>query len=115
MQSTGTSVTASTVAASTANVFVNASGWNSLPAWPVSANTGMNASTMIAIEKNTGRPTRRVDSRTARHTARRSRTSMPLRSTCRNAFSVTTMPASTSTPMAMAMPARLMMFDEMPA
>jgi hypothetical protein len=32
----------------------------------------------------------------------------------RNAFSVTTMPASTSTPMAIAMPARLMMFDEMP-
>ena len=29
----------------------------------------------------------------------------------RNAFSVTTMPASTSTPMAMAMPARLMMFE----
>ena len=78
VQSTGTSVTARMVAASTANVFVKASGWNSLPAWPVSANTGMNASTMIAIEKNTGRPTSRVDSSTARHTARRSRTSMPL-------------------------------------
>ena len=33
----------------------------------------------------------------------------------RNAFSVTTMPASTSTPIAIAIPARLMMFDEMPA
>ena len=114
MQSTGTTVTASTVAAITANVFVKASGWNSLPAWPVSANTGMNASTMIAIEKNTGRPTSRVDSRTVAHTARRSRTLIPLRSIWRNAFSVTTMPASTSTPIAMAIPARLMMFDEMP-
>ena len=65
MQSTGTSVTAITVAASTANVFVNASGWNSLPSWPVSANTGTNASRMIAMEKNTGRPTSRVDSSTA--------------------------------------------------
>ena len=68
VQSTGTSVTAMTVAASTANVFVNASGWNSLPSWPVSAKTGMNASRMIAIEKNTGRPTSRVDSRTVCHT-----------------------------------------------
>ena len=56
VQSTGTSVTAMTVAASTANVLVNASGWNSLPSWPVSAKTGTNASRMIAIEKNTGRP-----------------------------------------------------------
>ena len=64
MQSTGTSVTAMTVAASTANVFVNASGWKSLPSCPVSANTGTNASRMIAIEKNTGRPTSRVDSST---------------------------------------------------
>ena len=51
-----------TVAASTAKVLVNASGWNSFPSWPVSANTGMNANRMMAIEKNTGRPTSRVDS-----------------------------------------------------
>ena len=70
---------------------------------------------MMAIEKKTGRPTSRVDSRTVSHTRWRSRGSMPRCSTNRNAFSVTTMPASTSTPIAMAMPARLMMFEEMPA
>ena len=77
VQSTGTSVTAITVAASTAKVFVNASGWNSFPSWPVRAKTGTNASTMIAIEKNTGRPTSRVDSSTVSHTRRRSRGSTP--------------------------------------
>ncbi len=65
VHSTGTSVTAMTVAASTAKVFVNASGWKSLPSWPVSAKTGTKASRMIAIEKKTGRPTSRVDSSTA--------------------------------------------------
>ena len=54
-------MTAISVAASTANVLVKASGWKSLPSWPVSAKTGTNASRMIAIEKNTGRPTSRVD------------------------------------------------------
>ena len=56
VQSTGTSVTAMTVAASTAKVLVKASGWNSLPSCPVSANTGTKASRMMAIEKKTGRP-----------------------------------------------------------
>ena len=69
---------------------------------------------MIAIEKNTGRPTSRVDSRTVFQTSG-DRVGSTLRcSTNRKAFSVTTMPASTSTPIAMAMPARLMMLDEMP-
>ena len=77
MQSTGTSVTAMTVAASTANVLVNASGWNSLPSCPVSAKTGTKASRMIAIEKKTGRPTSRVDSSTVSQTRRRSRGSTP--------------------------------------
>ena len=56
LQSTGTSVTATTVAASTANVLVKASGWNSLPSWPVSANTGRKDSRMITTEKKIGRP-----------------------------------------------------------
>ena len=45
---------ATTVAARTAIVFVKCQGWNSLPSWPVSANTGINASRTMAIEKNTG-------------------------------------------------------------
>ena len=70
---------------------------------------------MIAIEKNTGRPTNRVESRTVSQIRWRSLASTPRCSTNRNAFSVTTMPASTSTPIAMAMPARLMMLEEIPA
>ena len=53
---TGTSVTDSTVAPITANVFVKASGWKSFPSSPVSEKTGRNASRMIAIEKKIGRP-----------------------------------------------------------
>ena len=49
---------------------------------------------MIAIEKNTGRPTSRVDSRTVSRTPERSRGSTPRCSTNRKAFSVTTIPAS---------------------
>ena len=70
---------------------------------------------MIAIEKNTGRPTKRVESRTVSQTRVRSLASTLRCSRNRKAFSVTTMPASTSTPIAMAIPARLMMLEEMPA
>ena len=63
------------------------------------------------MEKKMGRPTNLVEVNTVCHTACRSCTSMPDCSKCRNAFSVTTMPASTSTPIAMAMPASDMMFD----
>ena len=97
-----------------ANVFVNASGWKSLPSWPVSANTGMKARMMIAIEKKMGRPTRRVDSSTVAATAWRSRGSTPRFSMNRKAFSVTTMAASTRTPIAMAIPASDMMFEVIP-
>jgi len=65
------------------------------------AKTGMKASTMMAIEKKIGRPTRRVASSTVAATAARSRGFTPRFSMKRNAFSVTTMAASTSTPMAM--------------
>ena len=114
LQRTGTSVTDRTVAPVIAKVFVNARGWNSLPSWPVRANTGMKARMMIAIEKKIGRPTRRVASETVASTARRSRGFTPPFSMKRKAFSVTTIPASTSTPMAMAMPASDMMFELIP-
>ena len=114
LHSTGTSVTDRTVAPTMAKVLVNASGWNSLPSCPVSAKTGTKARMMTAIEKKMGRPTRRVASSTAAVTAARSRTFTRRSVTTRNAFSVTTMAASTRTPMAMAIPASDMMFEVMP-
>ena len=114
MQSTGTSVTAMKAAPNMANVLVKARGWKSFPSCPVKAKTGTKASTMIAIEAKIGSPTVFVASSTARHTRALSFVSMPSFSIARYAFSVTTMPASTKSEMAMAMPASDMMFDVMP-
>jgi hypothetical protein len=114
LQSTGTSVTASNVAPAMEKVFVKASGRNSLPSWPVRAKTGTKARMMIAIEKKMGRPTTHVASSTASVTRARFRVLIPWRSMWRKAFSVTTMAASTSTPMAMAIPASDMMFEVTP-
>lgn len=66
---------------------------------------------MIASEKKIGRPTRRVASSTVSATGRRLRVFTPRFSMNRN---VTTMPASTSTPMAIAIPASDMMLEVMP-
>ena len=68
----------------------------------------------MAIEKKIGRPTSRVASSTASITWRRLRGSIPRCSMKRKAFSVTTMAASTSTPIAMAMPASDMMLEVIP-
>lgn len=68
----------------------------------------------MAVEKKMGRPTTRVASRTAAVTRARSRVPIPRCSRWRKAFSVITMAASTSTPMAIAMPASDMMFEVMP-
>ena len=69
---------------------------------------------MIAIEKKMGRPTSRVASTTVSATRRRSRGFTLRCSIKRKAFSVTTIAASTSTPMAIAMPARDMMLEVSP-
>ncbi len=69
---------------------------------------------MIASEKKIGRPTRRVASSTVSATRRRLRVFTPRFSMNRNAFSVTTMPASTRTPIAIAIPASDMMFELIP-
>jgi hypothetical protein len=114
VHSTGTRVTERMVAPAMAKVLVKASGWKSLPSWPVRAKTGMKANTMMAIEKKMGRPTRRVASSTVAATARRSRGFTPRCSMKRNAFSVTTIAASTSTPIAMAIPASDMMLEVIP-
>ncbi len=57
VQSTGTIVTASSVAPIMAKVLAKASGWNSLPSSPTSVNTGMKARMMISMAKKMGRPT----------------------------------------------------------
>ena len=67
LHNTGTTVTASSVEPTIANVFVHASGWNNLPSCPVSANTGTNARMMIAIAKKMGRPTCLQTSRVTCH------------------------------------------------
>ena len=69
---------------------------------------------MIAMEKKTGRPTSLVESSTVSQTAFRSFGSIFRCSRKRNAFSVTTIPASTSTPMAIAIPASDIRFELMP-
>ena len=68
----------------------------------------------MAIEKKIGRPTSRVASRTVSVTRDRLRGFTPRFSMNRNVFSVTTIAASTSTPIAMAMPASDMMLDVIP-
>ena len=122
--STGTMVTAINVAPTNAKVFVHASGWKSLPSWPPITNTGTKARMTMAMAKKIGRPTcwaaARVMSQVSRAVRRAGEPSpffalsSSARSQCRMTFSVITIPASTSTPMAMAMPESDMMFDEMP-
>ena len=56
VQRTGTSVTESSVAPATAKVLVKASGWKSLPSWPVRAKTGIKARMIMAMEKKIGPP-----------------------------------------------------------
>ena len=68
----------------------------------------------MAIEKKIGRPTMREASSTVASTRARSRGFTPRCSIRRKQFSVTTMAASTRTPMAMAMPASDMMLELMP-
>jgi len=72
---------------------------------------------MTSIEKNIGRPTWVAASSVCLNTSggvRRRFSSSSARSQWRMTFSVMTMPASTSTPMEMAMPVSDMMCDGMP-
>src|SRR5881394_1051713 len=57
VMSAGASVTDASAANAIANVFVNASGLNSRPAWPLSAKIGRNAAVMMSSEKKIGGPT----------------------------------------------------------
>jgi hypothetical protein len=90
---------------------LSATGANSLPSRPSSVSSGTNTSAMISTPVATGCAT----SVTARYsTCRRGRrraSSLPRRST---AFSTTTTAASTSMPMAIARPPRLIRLALMP-
>ena len=87
-----------------------ASGWNSLPSWASSVNTGRNDTVMISRLKNSAGPT-------SLHAATISGwrgASAPARSICLCAFSTITIAASTMAPMAIAIPDRLMILEFSP-
>ena len=112
--STGTRVTDSSAAPAMAKVLVKASGENSRPSWPSSANTGRKDTVMISSEKNSAGPTSLQASTIA---AARCGWVAPSgrRSMCLCAFSIITIAASTIAPIAIAIPPRLMMFEPRPS
>ena len=127
--SAGTSVTARMEAAAIENVLVSASGRNMRPSTCSSVNTGRKLTVTIRSEKNSDGPTSFAASMTARtRSPSASWGGSPLaapspevdlfasraRSMCLCAFSTMTSEASTITPMAMAIPPRLMMLALMP-
>ena len=109
--SAGTTVTDSSAAAAMANVLVQASGLNSSPSCASKAKIGRNETVMMSSEKNSDGPT----SLAASISTSVRGFSGGARSRCLCAFSIMTMAASIMAPMAMAMPPRLMMLDEMPS
>ena len=109
--SAGTTVMERSAAAAMAKVLVQASGLNSSPSCASSAKIGRNDTVMMRSEKNSEGPTS--------HAASISTSARGLsggaRSKCLCAFSIMTIAASIIAPMAIAIPPRLMMFDEMPS
>ena len=111
----GTSVTEMIAVPISAKVLVKASGWNSLPSWPVSAKTGRNEMHHDHDGEEDRPPHLAAGAdddlrRVARDLVRR-RSAAVRRCV---AFSSITMAWSTRMPMEMAMPESDMMFDEMP-
>ncbi len=106
--SAGTKVMESIAAAAIANVFVQASGWNSRPSWASSAKIGRNEMVTISRLKNKEGATSTAASIKIRVRAAAGSCSIRL---C--AFSIMTIAASTIAPMAMASPPRLIMFEPM--
>ncbi len=102
---TGTSVTERSAAAATAKVLVYASGLKSLPSWASSVNMGMKETVMIKREKKSAGPT----SLAASVIISQCGFFPPSRSMCLCAFSIMTMAPSIITPIAMAIPPRLIM------
>ena len=106
----GASVIDRIAAANIANVLVYASGRNSRPAWPASVKIGRKLTVMSSSEKKIGRPTSLQASMMMR--LRSLPGGAAARRTC--AFSISTMAASASSPIAIAMPPSDMMFEVRP-
>ena len=109
--STGITVSESTSEPDSANTIDSATGLNSLPSSPCSASSGRNTMTMIAMPEATG--TRDLAHRAVDHVQPRQRCRWSC-ARCVTMFSTTTTAASTSMPMAMASPPRLIRFALMP-
>ncbi len=88
-----------------ANVLVNANGENSFPAWPLKEKTGMNATTMMRMAKKMAEPTSFEAVITVLSFLSR------VKARCLDMFSVITIPASTITPIEIAIPPKDMMFE----
>ena len=108
--SAGTNVTDRNAAAPMAKVLVKASGLKRRPSCPSSVKIGRNETVIMSSEKKRAGPTSLAAS------MRISVLGLPggARSRCLCAFSIMTIAASTIAPMAIAIPPRLMMFDEIP-
>ena len=109
---------ASRVEPTIAKVFVKASGWKSFPSCPVSAKTGHKGEDDDRHREEDGTAdllarVERMTSRSRPRSADACLLSPPLRNGGSH-FPSCTMAASTSTPIAMAMPESDMMFDVMP-
>ncbi len=101
----------SSAAAAIANVFVQASGLNSNPSCASNAKIGKKETVIMSSEKNSDGPT----SLAASISTSVRGFSGGARSRCLCAFSIMTIAASIMAPIAMAIPPRLMMLDEMPS
>ena len=110
--STGTSVSDNSSEAPRAKTMVNATGANSLPSSPCSVSSGMKVRQMIRMPAATGVATSRAAANTR---CSRGRCAPGASGASRlTAFSTTTTAASTSMPMAMASPPRLIRLALMP-
>ena len=109
---TGVKVIASSAETSITALLVNASGIKSLPSCPCNKNTGAKLSKIISVAKKTGFATCLHAEMITLKALILSRTRLPsldAAARCRCAFSIKTIPLSTITPMATAIPIRLMM------
>ena len=110
----GTSVIDRSATPIRAKVLVNAKGWNIFPSRPESANTGRNDRIVIRTEKKIGRPTVRHALMTISVVSPVTRSRPKWRVKWCAAFSPITTAWSIRMPTLIEIPARLMMFDDIP-
>ena len=110
----GTSVIDSSATPTRAKVLVYASGWNIFPSRPDRAKTGRNDRIVIRTEKKIGRPTVRQARMTISVVSPVTRSRPKWRVRWWAAFSPITTAWSIRMPTEIEIPARLMMFDDIP-